>query len=104
MPDADSLKLLDLSNNRLVGSLPPLKANLETVWLQGNRLTGTLPWEMGLASSLVSLRLQFNYIEGIVPPALCLLPTLSNFSTDCDGYPPNVECSCCTSCFRGYKN
>lgn len=94
------LKVLDLRENGLYGSLPPeigYLRSLEYIALQYNFLSGYLPSEIGLLSNLVeidvdesdiggplpteignlqnleALSLQYNWFEGLIPSELGLL-------------------------------
>ncbi|GER40896.1 protein kinase [Striga asiatica] len=96
-----SLTSLELSYNRLSGSLPstfrdtmlqilwlnnqdenglsgPIDVmgsmtGLTTVWLQGNKFTGPIPGSIGSLTSLKELNLNGNHLVGLVPPALAEL-------------------------------
>ena len=64
---------LFLNGNRLTGSLPPELggiANLTVLSLSDNRLTGSLPPELGNLSKLQYLSLSDNRLSGSVPPEL----------------------------------
>ena len=56
----DNLEVLDLSDNRLSGAIPPMLcslANLQVLDLDHNRLRGTIPVELGRLTELRALRL-----------------------------------------------
>ena len=62
---------LDLSGNKLSGTLPAELASLShltDLWLQNNRLTGPLPPELGNLSNLRKLGLSDNGLTGPLPP------------------------------------
>ncbi|KAK8538726.1 hypothetical protein V6N13_009104 [Hibiscus sabdariffa] len=64
----NSLKILDLSYNKIRGRIPPeflLPSSLQTVDLSYNMLNGTIPEIM--SSSLVRLRLGSNSLSGPIP-------------------------------------
>ena len=70
---------LGLDDNRLSGSMPPELgnlANLELLWLSGNQLSGTIPVELGDLVSLQSLNLDDNLLNGSIPPELGNLANL----------------------------
>ncbi|MBA0650761.1 hypothetical protein Goklo_018143 [Gossypium klotzschianum] len=63
-----SLKILDLSYNKIAGRILPqllLGSNLQTVDLSYNMLTGPIP--VNISSSLVRLRLGSNNLSGPIP-------------------------------------
>ena len=62
---------LNLSGNKLSGTIPSELASLSTLrdlWLQNNRLTGPLPPELGNLSNLRKLGLSDNGLTGPLPP------------------------------------
>ncbi len=64
---------LNLSSNRLSGSIPPEVENLKdlkSLNLSNNNLSGTIPAELGNLTKLESLQLQRNQLEGEIPSAL----------------------------------
>ena len=69
-----NLGSLSLFLNRLTGEIPPELGgltNLSYLSLTSNSLSGAIPWQLeGLSSSLQTLHLSRNGLEGCVPPAL----------------------------------
>ena len=64
-----------LNGNRLTGPIPPELGNLSELRilsLGGNRLTGPIPEELGKLSNLISLTLggQHHQFTGCIPKAL----------------------------------
>ncbi|GAB2277875.1 hypothetical protein Dimus_012577 [Dionaea muscipula] len=73
--DLEELTELDLSNNNLVGEIPPCfenftSKNLIVLDLQSNSIVGILPPIFGQCSLLLSLSLSGNRLEGPVPRSL----------------------------------
>ena len=64
------IKLLDLSDNRLIGTIPPelddIRSYLEILHISDNQLTGTIPPELGGLSNLKSLNLSNNQLTGSI--------------------------------------
>jgi hypothetical protein len=79
-----------------------LSSQLSSLWLQENRLQGTLPTEMALLTSLEELLVYSNQLTGTVPEEVCsqledpagsLQPPL-NLTVDCG----RLECGCGCYC------
>ncbi|KAL1359198.1 hypothetical protein HN51_004486 [Arachis hypogaea] len=66
-----SLKVLDLANNSLSGSISPFiignLTNLEEIYLYRNKLHGSFPREIGKLGKLQSLSLFENQLSGQIP-------------------------------------
>jgi Leucine-rich repeat (LRR) protein len=79
-----ALRSLAVDSNRLTGTLPSeigLLTNMETLHIQGLRvinigLDGALPNEIGLLENLQSFFLPDNYVTRTVPSTLSLLTNL----------------------------
>jgi Leucine-rich repeat (LRR) protein len=70
---------LSLSGNRLTGSIPRELGNLthlEELWLSFNQLTGSIPSELGNLSNLEFLSLAGNQLTGSIPTELGNLTNL----------------------------
>ena len=100
-----------MSNNTLSGTIPPEYSQppvLKDLWLDGNKLTGTVP-AIG-ADELQNLNeflLQENALVGTMPDSICALATgngnLEDLFSDCGGVAPEIECpfpECCNRCFE----
>ncbi|XVF46098.1 hypothetical protein PTKIN_Ptkin02bG0260900 [Pterospermum kingtungense] len=76
---------LNLSNNRLSGSLPASIGNfssLQILLLGSNRLTGEIPSEIGRLKMVLKLDMSRNNLSGTIPSSLgnCLLLTFLDLS------------------------
>ncbi len=70
---ADQVNSLHLENNQLSGSIPPELGNLSGLWylfMDRNQLTGSIPPELGNLSYLANLYLHNNQLTGSIPPQL----------------------------------
>ncbi|KAL5543338.1 hypothetical protein UlMin_007122 [Ulmus minor] len=77
-----SLKVLDLSNNRLVGRLPEWLGQLKsivTLSLENNSIYGPIPAQLWSLQTLVDLKLRLNNLNGTLPNSLGQLSELSTF-------------------------
>ena len=71
---------LSLDDNRLSGSIPPQVGNLaslESLYWPFNQLSGSIPPQLGNLTNLWGLYLSYNQLGGEVPPALTNLRNLS---------------------------
>lgn len=77
-----NLRVLDLSNNELNGTLSGENwadaTRLERLNLRGNRLRGSIPPELGMLRGLTHLDLSGNELDGPVPVALVTASTLEH--------------------------
>ncbi|CAL5059266.1 unnamed protein product [Urochloa decumbens] len=75
------LRHLDLPRNFIQGPIPASWASLPVfnVSLQGNRISGRLPKELGRMPMLRSIVLEGNQIEGPIPPELGNIISLERF-------------------------
>ncbi|GFZ07920.1 leucine-rich receptor-like protein kinase family protein [Actinidia rufa] len=67
------LRVLDLVNNRLFGTIPwelSSLRHLRRVWLEGNHLQGQIPDSFSLLASLLVVNLRANELTGIIPASL----------------------------------
>uniref|UniRef100_A0ACD5TDV5 Uncharacterized protein n=1 Tax=Avena sativa TaxID=4498 RepID=A0ACD5TDV5_AVESA len=78
---APKLQIFAASKCGLHGEMPPFGtsgcANLYTLELAGNELSGAIPIDIGGCKRLVSLRLQHNNISGEIPAVLAALPSVT---------------------------
>ncbi|XP_066329940.1 probable LRR receptor-like serine/threonine-protein kinase At1g53440 isoform X3 [Miscanthus floridulus] len=75
------LQNLDLSRNFIQGPIPASWADLPVfnLSLQGNRISGTLPKELGRMPKLKSIQLEGNQLAGSIPPELGNIISLQRF-------------------------
>lgn len=75
--------------------------HLETLLLNDNLLSGTLPDKFEDLRNLNKLALHGCNFHGSVPPSLCSLVSvdLHDLTTDCEGDPPDIYCNCCSECY-----
>ncbi|XP_008645599.1 receptor like protein 22 isoform X2 [Zea mays] len=74
-----ALTAMDLSNNKLNGTIPDLVGNLVILHLLNmshNAFTGNIPLQLGRMSQLESLDLSWNYLSGEIPQELTNLTFL----------------------------
>ena len=64
------LRFLDLSQNKLQGSLPIPPPSILTYSVLNNTLTGEIPLMICNLSSLISLDLSYNNLSGLLPKCL----------------------------------
>ncbi|GAY35401.1 hypothetical protein CUMW_278400 [Citrus unshiu] len=79
MKDSFRLQRLDLSNNKLGGSIPTRIGDcsvLQILILSHNSLSGRIPLKMGKLSSLSFLELKYNLVNGTIPSQLNSIETL----------------------------
>jgi hypothetical protein len=101
-PPSSVVVKLNLSNNGLVGELPPelgMITTMKTLDLTNNTLYGTIPTGWDQWQNISELRLEGNSFEGAVPTAVCkaFSPTEGDiFAMDCNS--EKVSCPCCTIC------
>ncbi len=99
------LAKLDVSNNALNGTLDPHIGTLSTlqhVSIDNNKFSGQLPRKWSSLKQLQELSIHSNDLSGKVADGLCALADsgeLRNFTADCSGDPPQIECECCTLCY-----
>nr|XP_027126994.1 probable leucine-rich repeat receptor-like serine/threonine-protein kinase At3g14840 isoform X1 [Coffea arabica] len=76
------LREFDVTRNYLSGSIPPIWGTMQLVniSLNGNRISGTIPKELGNISTLANLTLDFNQLSGTIPPELGNLSRLQKLT------------------------
>lgn len=91
------LQLLLLDVNKLSGTIPSEigNTNLTTLQLEINNLSGTIPAELGQLTNLIGLYLEYNSLNGTIPPSLgnmAQLETLALFRNELTGPIPPELC------------
>ena len=98
---SSSTWFLNLGTNLLTGSLPESWGTtmpaLETVVLNANSLTGTLPTTLGQLSKLVSLQIFDNVLTGPLPSELGQLNSMVSLLVERNLLTGSVEGSLCSS-------
>ena len=103
--EISTLRILYLRFNRFVGRIPSTYASapqLRDLFISNNMLTGDIPAIMtGQFSELNEFLLEFNMLQGTMPPSICELRTngmLDDLWADC---VDEIDCDpgCCTRCF-----
>jgi hypothetical protein len=95
---------ISLALNDFTGNIPSEIGRLtllESLLLWGNRLAGTVPTELGMLTNLVELWLEGNDLTGIEDSIICESTefwSIVELTADCLGDPPEIVCSCCTTC------
>jgi Leucine-rich repeat (LRR) protein len=77
-----SLKYLNLNGNRITGPIPPeigSLAMLQRLWIAYNPLGGPLPPEIGNLTNLVELYLRASQLSGSIPPEIGNLAALKEW-------------------------
>ncbi|XP_006366814.1 probably inactive leucine-rich repeat receptor-like protein kinase At5g48380 [Solanum tuberosum] len=84
LKNCTSITSLDLSSNKLHGSIPndisKIIGFMVTLDLSSNNLSGDIPVNLANCSFLNSLRLDNNQFTGQIPPEIALLGRLKNFN------------------------
>jgi hypothetical protein len=98
------LQFLEVSRNTLTGNLATTPwedlSKLEYLVIYGNSMTGTIPASIGKIPGLKLGAFDSNDFTGSMPKEICDLTatSLENIQSDCNGATPEVTCTCCTFC------
>ncbi|GKC32033.1 receptor-like protein EIX2 [Tanacetum coccineum] len=105
------VRLLDLSNNKLVGHIPSeltTLIKLKSLNLSRNHLTGRIPEKIGNLKEVESFDLSLNKLSGELPMSLSRLNSLSSFNVSYNNLTGKIPSSTQLqslneSCFVGNK-
>ncbi|CAI9092027.1 OLC1v1027163C1 [Oldenlandia corymbosa var. corymbosa] len=75
---APGLKILSASFAHIIGPIPDFKGcqSVYKIELEGNNLTGSIPWDIDHCEKLISLNLRNNSFTGIIPWEISTLPSI----------------------------
>ncbi|KAL5793847.1 hypothetical protein ACOSP7_002441 [Xanthoceras sorbifolium] len=77
--DFASIKVIDLSNNRIGGSIPSnLPVTMKNLFLSANQLSGSIPSSLATLTLLTDMSLNDNLLSGDIPDAFEALTGLIN--------------------------
>jgi len=100
----EELESLDIDNNKFSGTIHRDIGDLESLTflsMYANTFTGTIPRQIGDLDKLEVAYFDDNDFTGSVSDDICDLvekEDLTVLTVDCNGNPPEVECSCCSGC------
>ncbi|KAJ0613015.1 putative protein kinase RLK-Pelle-LRR-III family [Helianthus annuus] len=91
----DQLRILDLRNNRLNGTVSPLFncTNLKLVYLSGNDISGVIPPEIDSLTRLLRIDLSDNNLEGPIPDGLTKLNRLLTLRLENNAFSGELQSS-----------
>ncbi|KAK1415371.1 hypothetical protein QVD17_31152 [Tagetes erecta] len=74
-----SLQIFSASFSKLRGEIPRFGTckNLYKIEIEGNELTGGIPWDIDHCVKLLSLNLRHNSISSVIPPEISSLPSIT---------------------------
>ncbi|KAK4353127.1 hypothetical protein RND71_028645 [Anisodus tanguticus] len=75
-----SLQIFSASYSGLIGKLPDFKGcqNLYKIELEGNNLSGSIPWDIEHCEKLISLNIRRNSLTGIIPWEISAIPSITD--------------------------
>ncbi|XP_057527254.1 leucine-rich repeat receptor-like protein kinase TDR [Amaranthus tricolor] len=76
---APSLQIFSASFSGISGKIPDFKGckSLYQIEMEGNSLSGSIPWDIGHCEKLISLNLRKNLLTGIIPWEISTLPSIN---------------------------
>lgn len=81
----------------MLTNVPPFQYRTESLTLERNFFSGTIPSEWNNLWNLVAFTIQENSVTGDMPEDLCYHKDLDDLKADC---VEEVSCWCCTECFK----
>ncbi|XP_022134124.1 probable leucine-rich repeat receptor-like serine/threonine-protein kinase At3g14840 isoform X2 [Momordica charantia] len=89
------LEILDLTRNYLSGEIPPQWGSMKLVGISllGNRVTGSVPKEIGNITTLEQLILESNQLSGSLPSELGNLPSLTRLILSSNNFTGELPAS-----------
>ncbi|XP_027161451.1 leucine-rich repeat receptor-like protein kinase TDR [Coffea eugenioides] len=77
---APALQILSASFADVIGTIPDFKGcrSLYKIELEGNNLTGSIPWDIDHCEKLIHLNLRKNSLTGIIPWEISTLPSITD--------------------------
>merc|ERR1712150_129500 len=84
--------------NELSGSIPSELGQMNKMFslaLNNNKLNHEIPIELGFMTNLDRLHVNHNELTGQLPMEICNLKSIKAVRADC----LEVTCPCCTKCF-----
>ncbi|XP_023755604.1 leucine-rich repeat receptor-like protein kinase TDR [Lactuca sativa] len=98
---APSLQIFSASYSKFKGDIPQFKGceNFYKIEMEGNELSGSIPWDIDHCVKLISLNLQRNSISGIIPWEISSLPSITEVDLSHNlltGTIPSVFGNCST--------
>ncbi|KAL3645186.1 hypothetical protein CASFOL_010366 [Castilleja foliolosa] len=77
---APSLQIFSASSAKISGKIPDFIGcrNFYKIELDGNNLSGSIPWDIGHCMKLITLDLRQNSLTGIIPWEISTLPSITD--------------------------
>ncbi|KAL2920447.1 Leucine-rich repeat receptor-like protein kinase TDR [Bienertia sinuspersici] len=74
-----SLQIFSASYSGIIGEIPDFKGckKIYQIEMEGNTLSGSIPWDIGHCEKLISLNLNKNNLTGIIPWEISTLPSIN---------------------------
>ncbi|KAA8533878.1 hypothetical protein F0562_031395 [Nyssa sinensis] len=78
--NAPNLQIFSATNSKLVGKIPDFIGcrSLYKIELEGNTLSGSIPWDIDHCEKLICLNLRHNSLTGIIPWEISTLPSITD--------------------------
>ncbi|XP_077235403.1 leucine-rich repeat protein kinase family protein [Tasmannia lanceolata] len=92
---APNLQIFSASFCNLKGKIPDFVGckNLYKLEMEGNSLSGSIPWNIGDCQKLLSLKLSKNELTGIIPWELATLPSITDVDLSCNSLTGTIPSS-----------